>query len=210
MQQLPIRQNDGDVGNGAAIHQRLYRVQRPNWLAGDGGLFDNQGTESLVQAFLRQLRDGKARRALIIAFDSAFPFSVGNERLERTKRGFSLFDDDPARIPAIMEQRANAYQAMLWHVLQSEGILFPDAQTICVLVLRHIDAQWQEDLSDLPQSCKAEDKHRWSPSKVVQRLAQIATPFHVTSLCEQELVVVAAAKVIRQNERRIREFLARP
>ncbi|MFM9887274.1 MAG: patatin-like phospholipase family protein [Burkholderiales bacterium] len=63
---------------------------QPYWHAGDGGLFDNQGTESLVQAFLQQLRDGTARCALIIALDSSFPFSVGNERLDRTERGFAF------------------------------------------------------------------------------------------------------------------------
>lgn len=183
---------------------------RHYWHAGDGGLFDNQGTESLVQVFLKQLRDGKARRALIIALDSSFPFSVGNERLDSSECGFTLFDDDPARIPGIMEQRANAYQALVWHVLRSEGILFPDTQTIDVLVLRHIDAEWREDLSDLPQACRAEEKSLSSPRAVVQRLAQIVTRFRVESRCEQELVLTAAGKVVRQNEQRIVEFLTRP
>lgn len=180
------------------------------WHAGDGGLFDNQGTESLVEAFLRQLQEGNARRALIIALDSSFPFSVGNARLSRTDRGFALFDEDPARIPGIMEQRANAYQAMVWHVLRTEGILFPDALTLDVLVLRHTDARWRKDLSDLPQACRTEPKPMSSPLEVVQRLAQIATRFRVESLCEQELILAAAAKVVLQNEPRIREFLAGP
>ncbi len=180
------------------------------WHAGDGGLFDNQGTESLVQAFLQQLREGKARRALIIAFDSSFPFDVGNQRLDRTDRGFALFADDPARIPAIMEQRANAYQALVWHVLQSEGILFPDTQTIDVVVLRHIDAQWQEDLSDLPPICRSEVAPLKSPGEIKQRLAQIVTRFRVESACEQALVLAAASKVVQQNQRRILDFLERP
>lgn len=180
------------------------------WHAGDGGLFDNQGTESLVQAFLRLLRDGRARRALIIALDSSFPFSVGNERLDRTERGFTLFDDDPARIPGIMEQPANAYQAITWHVLQSEGILIPDAQTIDVLVLRHIDAQWRDDMSDLPQACRTVKNPPGSPREIMQRLAHIVTRFRLDSPCDQALLQAAAQKVVRQNERRIVEFLERP
>jgi predicted acylesterase/phospholipase RssA len=179
------------------------------WHAGDGGLFDNQGTESLVQAFLQQLREGKARRALIIALDSSFPFSVGNERLDRMDRGFAVFSDDPARIPAIMEQRANAYQAMLWHVLQSEGILFPDAETIKVIVLRHTDAEWSDGLGDLPEACWSEGARLAFPREVVQRIAQIVTRFHVASPCEQALVLAAAHKVVQQNAMRIGSFVER-
>jgi predicted acylesterase/phospholipase RssA len=180
------------------------------WHAGDGGLFDNQGTESLVQVFLRQLQEGKARRALVIALDSSFPFFVGNERLARTDRGFALFDDDPARIPGIMEQRANAYQAMIWHVLQSEGIVVPDAGTLQVVVLRHIEAEWQADLADLPASCRAEDPPLVSPQAVVQRLAQILTRFRIDSVCDQQLIEAAAHKTMRQQQQRILDFIARP
>jgi hypothetical protein len=44
----------------------------------------------------------------------------------------------------------------------------------------------------------------------VQRLAQIATRFRIESICEQELIVAAAAKVVLQNEIRIQEFLSEP
>lgn len=59
--------------------------------AEDGGLFDNQGTESLVQLFLKQLEDKKARRALVVAFDSSFPFWAKNNTLDRMENGFDIF-----------------------------------------------------------------------------------------------------------------------
>jgi Patatin-like phospholipase len=47
------------------------------WHTGDGGLYENQGIESLLFVFLKSLQERQARRALIIAFDSCYPFSVG-------------------------------------------------------------------------------------------------------------------------------------
>src|SRR5262245_36440394 len=49
------------------------------WHVGDGGLADNTGAESLLMVFLKKLQEGKAQRALIISFDSSFPFLVGGE-----------------------------------------------------------------------------------------------------------------------------------
>ena len=177
------------------------------WHAGDGGLFDNQGTESLVQLFMRKLQQGQARRALIIALDSSFPFWVTNERLDLTDQGFRIFDDDVSRIPGIMEQRANAYQAMVWHILQSEGIVLPDADTIKVIVLRHTDAAWDEDLGDLPAICRDDDAPPDSAGAIVQRLARILTRFHLRSECERALLSAAAAKAVTQQQGRIVEFL---
>lgn len=76
-----------------------------------------------------------------------------------------------------------------------------------MLVLRHTDAQWSEDLSELPQACRGEEKRLAFPQDVVQRLAQIVTRFHVESPCEQALVLAAANKVVHQNAIRIRDFL---
>ena len=48
------------------------------WHTGDGGLYENQGFESLLFVFLRSCRSKTARRALILAFDSSFPFASGS------------------------------------------------------------------------------------------------------------------------------------
>ena len=41
-----------------------------------------------------------------------------------------------------MEERANAYQAMLWHSLRTEGVLLPDYDHLKLIILRHTDAEW--------------------------------------------------------------------
>ena len=50
----------------------------PYWHTGDGGLYENSGAESLFYIFLKQLQAKKSRQALIIAFESSYPFSVGS------------------------------------------------------------------------------------------------------------------------------------
>ena len=125
------------------------------WHTGDGGLYENQGIESLLFVFLKKLQERQARRALIIAFDSSYPFSVGYRRLSRRSDPFTLFTYDFSRIPSIMEERATAYQALFFRSLQLEGV-FPDQQTVRVVLLRHTDAKWKDDLSDLPEACRNE------------------------------------------------------
>lgn len=176
------------------------------WHVGDGGLSDNSGAESLLMLFLKKLQEGKARRALIIAMDSSFPFAVGGEALNHRTEGFSLFSYDFSRIPSIMEVRSLAYRALFFRVAQRQGIL-PDAQALTVIVLRHTDAVWKEDLSDLPESCSKE-KVKWkSPKGVSSHLAGVVTRLWLESTCDRDLVLAAAGKVVAQNESKIMKFL---
>jgi len=177
------------------------------WHVGDGGLFDNQGTESLAQVLLKKLEDGKAKRALIIALDSSYPFSSGNAQLDRMQKGFFVFLEDPARIVGVMEQRANAYQAMVWHILQNIRVLLPDEKTIKIIVLRHTDAEWDKDLHDLPEVCKDENPKLNSHAAITQRLAQIPTLFKFGSECDRQLLMTAAEKVVSQRKEEIVNFL---
>jgi hypothetical protein len=176
------------------------------WHTGDGGLYENQGFESLLFVFLKQLQEKTARRALILAFDSSFPFDVGERRLTRRSQPFSLWNYDYTRIPGIMEQRASTYQALFLRSLQLEGV-FPDDQTIRVVQLRHTDAQWQLDLSDLPDACRQADPPFDSPTAVAEHLAEISTRFWLASACDRQLLHVAAAKVVAQRQQEIVEFL---
>jgi Patatin-like phospholipase len=180
--------------------QELY------WHTGDGGLYENQGIESLLFVFLKQLQERTARRALIIAIDSSFPFDVGERRLSRRAQPFSLWNYDYTRIPGIMEQRASTYQALFFRSLQLEGV-FPDDQTIRIVFLRHADAEWQDDLSDLPVACRQETPPLDSPTAVAERLAEISTRFWLASACERQLLQVAAAKVVAQHQPEILTFL---
>src|SRR5262249_5651827 len=119
------------------------------WHAGDGGLYENQGVETLILLYLKQLQVRRAKRALIILLDSSFPFSVGERRLLRRSLPFSLLTFDFSRIPSIMEERATTYQALFFGTLQIEGV-FPDSKTLTLVVLRHTDANAAAHLTDLP------------------------------------------------------------
>jgi len=181
--------------------------EKKYWHIGDGGLYENSGTESLLFAFLKQLQGKKARRALILAFDSSYPFSVGFRKLSLRAEPWTLFSYDLSRIPGIMEERATAYNALFFRSMQIEGV-FPDDQTARVIFLRHTDAQWKEDLSDLPEVCRQESPPLDSPTAVVERIAEIPTRFKLASECDRQLLITAAAKVVAQNKQEIDDFLA--
>ena len=178
------------------------------WHAGDGGLADNSGSESLVMVLLKKIQEGKARRALVISFDSSFHFSVGGEAMNSRHEGFSLFSYDFSRIPSIMEERSLAYRALFFRISQREALL-PDSRTLDVIVLRHTDAQWKEDLSDLPESCQQDHRDWKSPRDVARHLAGIVTRLFIESTCDRDLVLLSAAKVTAQSELKIRAFLER-
>ena len=123
--------------------------------AGDGGLIDRQGIESLIQIALKKLEEGKVTRALVIAFDSSYPFWAGTSWLNQTDTGFSVYLKDPARIVDIMEQRAIMYQTMLLHILQTEGIVLPDPRIFKLIVLRVIPTPHGKRISvTFPQSVR--------------------------------------------------------
>jgi len=177
------------------------------WHAGDGGLYENSGSESLLLAFLKQLQAKKARRALIIAFDSSYPFSVGYRKLTQRPEPWTLGSYEFSRIPGIMEERAMAYMGLFFRSLQIEGV-FPDNQTLRVIILRHTDAQWKDDLSDLHEVCREESPPLDSPTAVVERIAEIPTRFKLKSECDRQLLITAAAKVVAQNKQEIEDWLA--
>ena len=176
------------------------------WHVGDGGLADNTGVESLLMVFLKKLQEGKAKRALIISFDSSFPFLVGGEELGSRAEGFTLFSYDFSRIPSIMEERAAAYRSWFFRIAQRQGLL-PQPARMGLITLRHTDAEWKEDLADLPESCRSNESHMTKPREVVRRLAGIATRLWLASPCDRDLTIAAAAKVVAQNEERIKRFL---
>ena len=179
------------------------------WHAGDGGLYENSGIESLLFLHLNQLQEKRTKRTLIIAFDSSFPFSVGERRLSLRSLPFSLFTFDFSRVPSIMEERATTYQALFFRSLQIEGV-FPDPKTAGVIVLRHTDAKWSPDLSDLPPACKAEPQPLQTPEAVRERIAEIPTVLGLPSECDRQLVATAAAKLVAEHRGEILEFLNRP
>ena len=185
-----------------------FRVkgQDKYWHVGDGGLSDNTGAESLLMVFLKKLQERKARRALIISFDSSFPFLVGGEELSHRAEGFTLFSYDFSRIPSIMEERATAYRSWFLRISQRQGLL-PGPDQLGLITLRHTDAEWKEDMSDLPDSCRESESKIKAPKEIARRLAGIATRLWLASPCDRDLTIAAAAKVVAQNEAKIKRFL---
>lgn len=176
------------------------------WHVGDGGMSDNTGGESLLMMLLRKMQTGGIRKSLLIAIDSSFPFEIGGRELDHRKDAFSFFDADYSRIPSIMEERSLAYRSLFLRIAQQIG-MGPGPDRIGILRLRHTEAEWAEDLSDLPESCKKEKVNFKSPKDVGAHLAGIVTRLWLKSTCDQDLVLTAAAKVVKQNEGKIREFL---
>ena len=177
------------------------------WHTGDGGLYENLGLESLMFTFLKQLQDHKARRALILAFNSSYPFSVGFRVLGRRSQPWNIFNYDFSRIPSVMEERATAYWSLFYRSLQAEGV-FPDDTILRIIFLNHGSAQWEEDLSDLPEACRNETPPLASPEDVQERIAELPTKFVIPSECDRQLLRAAAAKVVAQNQQAIEDFLA--
>jgi hypothetical protein len=179
------------------------------WHAGDGGLSDNMGLESLATVTFNALQQHAVRRVLIIAFDSSFPFAVGSDRLDHFPEGFTLFNYDFSRIPGIMEERALAYRTLFVRTMMEQGVL-PDESRLKFFQLRHIDAVWKEDMSDLPESCKNEKVKLTDPPMVKKRLASVVTRLWLKSDCDRDLIATAAAKLVEERKAEILNFLRQP
>jgi hypothetical protein len=107
-----------------------------------------------------------------------------------------------------MEERATTYQALFFRSLQLEGV-FPDTKMLGIMVLRHTDAKWAADMSDLPPACKAEGEPLQTPEAVRDRIAEIPTRLVLPSECDRQLLTSAAAKLVAEHRVAILEFLNR-
>ncbi|HET9312578.1 MAG TPA: patatin-like phospholipase family protein [Nitrospira sp.] len=185
-----------------------YQVAgRPTYLhIGDGGLFDNLGTESLTTLFLKKIPKGSSKSGLIIVIDTSFPFDAGGPGLDKSDKGFEVFRDDPSRIVGIMEERANTYQTLLWHSLRTEGVVLPDFAHLRIVVLKHVDAEWT-GYDDLPEACRNEFSADVTPAAIKQAVSQIPTLFKIKTPCHGELLLKAARKVVEQSRHRIVNFI---
>jgi hypothetical protein len=171
---------------------------------GDGGLFDNLGTESLTTLFLNKLRPQRpaAKRGLILVIDASFPFDEEGADLSDKEKGFEVFADDPSRIVGIMEERANAYQAMLWHSLRTESALLPDYDHLKLIILRHTEAEWTKD-DPIPEGCPK----TLTPEDIKRTVRQIPTLFKIEEPCHASLLIASARKVVAKQRQRIVDFL---
>jgi len=116
---------------------------------------------------------------------------------------------DFTRIPSIIEERAITYQALFFRTLQLEGV-FPDPKTFTVIFLRHTEAKFAADMSDLPPARKAESPALKTPDEAADRIAQIPTRLGLSSECDRQLIYVSAAKLVAEHRDQILEYLNRP
>jgi len=180
---------------------------RPTYLhIGDGGLFDNLGTESLTTLFLKKIPQGSSKSGLIIVIDTSFPFDAGGPELDKSEKGFEVFRDDPSRIVGIMEERANTYQTLLWHSLRTEGVVLPDFAHLRIEVLKHVDAEWT-GYQDLPEVCRDDFPSDVTPVQIKQAVSEIPTLFKIKTPCHGALLQKAARKVVEQHRPRIVSFI---
>jgi len=171
---------------------------------GDGGLFDNLGTESLITLFLNKLKhnSGGVKKALILVIDASYPFEEGNADLDRNDKGFEVFVEDPSRIVGIMEERANAYQAMLWHSIRAQTTLLPDYDHLKLIILKHTEAEWRAG-DPIPEACP----QTMTTADIAQTIRSIPTMFKIEDPCHGALLIAAAHKVVEKQRQRIVDFL---
>ena len=175
---------------------------------GDGGLFDNLGTESLTTLFLKKIPQASSRKGLIIVIDASFPFEASSGEMSIDEKGFEVFKNDPSRIVGIMEERAKVYQLLLWESLRAEGVILPDPTHLKFVILKHTDADWT-GYQDLPEACRNDfDKNKnVTPEEIKQIVSSIPTLFKIKTACHGALLAKAAQKVVAKQRQHIVDFL---
>jgi hypothetical protein len=117
-------------------------------------------------------------------------------------------DGGQRSLGSVCLRRRPTYQALFFRSLQLEGVI-PDAKTINVIVLRHTEAKWAADMSDLPPARKAELEPLQTREAVRARIAEIPTRLVLPSECDHQLVVGAAGKLVAEHQGAILEFIHR-
>jgi predicted acylesterase/phospholipase RssA len=178
---------------------------------GDGGLFDNQGLESLAEIFLHKLAEPTPARpdprALIIMIDASYPFDAERHQLDEAETALDVLKADPFRVQGMMEQRALAYQLALWSLLRSQGVSFiPDFRHLRIVRLRHTDAKWS-GYDELPDTCKVQFKRDVTSEQINRMIATIPTLFRIKEACHGAILIKAAHKVVEQNRARLTGFI---
>jgi len=156
--------------------------------------------------FLKKIPPDSTKKGLIIVIDASYPFDATGIELDQDPKGFEVFKDDPSRIVGIMEERANAYQMMLWNSLRTEGVILPDFSHLRIVILKHTDADWTGH-QDLPEDCRDEFAPTVTPEQIKQAVSQIPTMFKIKTPCHGALLIKAAQKVVAMQRYRIVDFL---
>jgi predicted acylesterase/phospholipase RssA len=174
---------------------------------GDGGMFDNQGIESLAQLFFKKLREPTdvGKKGLIIVVDASYPFGASDEELNNAKTALDLLKVDPSRASDIMEQRARSYQLLLWAHLRQTGTVVPRYDSLRIVYLRHIDVN-AAIIQDFPKQCLSRIDGEPTLEKIRILLSRIPTRFKIDEECHVPLLRAAAKNVVEANRSRITDF----
>lgn len=181
---------------------------------GDGGMFDNQGIESLAQVlFGKMLRQSATtptgpslpRNGLMIVIDGSYPMHDVN--FGEARSVLSYLKRSPSRVSDIMEERALGYQMLLWSILRANSSeanpVIPGPEQLRLVYFRHIDAA--KAIAEQPDGVCG-----WnSPQKefdVAEKLRSIPTRFKVDSECDAPLLRRAARELVRRHKERIQQF----
>jgi hypothetical protein len=178
---------------------------------GDGGMFDNQGIESLAQVMFPKMLQpdagGAVRRGLMIVVDASFPFEGDADVYSRDDGLLTMFKKSPARVSDIMEQRAKAYQLLLWESLRTlqdpAHVVVPPAAQLPIVYMRHTDP-YRELAANPPAACKQwSTEHRPSDADMLAALSRIQTRFKIQNSCDEALLLESARLVVDANRERI-------
>ncbi len=191
----------------------IFQVQgsEKKYHIGDGGLFDNQGIESLGQLFFKKLgyaaRNSSKKQGLIVVIDASYPFNANDEELNKASTALDLLKLDPSRVSDIMEQRARSYQLLLWAHLRGSGSVVPNYELLRIVYLRHTDVN-EGILQSFPPGCR--DLIRGEPdlAQVRDLLTRIPTRFEIDTKCHAPLLYVAAKNVVDANRSSIKGFFS--
>ena len=190
---------------------------------GDGGMFDNQGVESLAQVFFGKLMPPapdapaipKARRGLMIVIDGSYPMHDLN--FGEADWVYSYLKRSPSRVSDIMEERALSYQLLLWSILRAASSgphpVIPGPNQLQLVYFRHIDAA--KAIAEQPDGLCG-----WTTPQdvtvVANKLRDIPTRFKVDPKCDAPLLERAAKELVartssgcRPSSPRSREVLIR-
>ncbi len=181
---------------------------------GDGGMFDNQGVESLAQVFFGKLLMGNAaqpqgtppaRKGLMIVIDGSYPMHDVN--FGEARSVLSYLKRSPSRVSDIMEERALGYQLLLWAILRANSsgasAVIPGPEQLQLVYFRHIDAA--KAIAEDPRGVCGWNTPQ-TESEVAEKLRSIPTRFKVDPKCDAPLLQRSASELVRQNKGRIQKF----
>ena len=181
-------------------HHHAGGWEKTYWHAGDGSLYENNGAETLLLMYLKQIQAKRTKRALLIAFDSSFPFAVGERRLELRSLPFSIlnFDFPASRASWRSGPRLIRCFSSSLNWKEFSPTVRPSAPWPFAIPM----PSGRRTLSDLPPACKAEPEPLKTPQEVVERIAEIPTRLAISSECDRQLLATAATKLVAEHRAR--------